>query len=89
MLGENALPAIFTVTTYTSYSSSDYNGFRPIPARPRRSSGTRRRRAVVADFTGPGRAAKLETRRFATLAEYREGDRAGRSTACSSTTTSS
>jgi hypothetical protein len=28
-LGENSAPAIFTVNTYTNYSSSDYNGFRP------------------------------------------------------------
>jgi hypothetical protein len=29
ILGENAYPAIFSVNTYTSYSESDYNGFRP------------------------------------------------------------
>ena len=29
ILGENALPAIFNVTTFTQYTSSDYNGFRP------------------------------------------------------------
>jgi hypothetical protein len=31
ILGENAFPAIFSVNTYTSYSESDYNGFRPNP----------------------------------------------------------
>ena len=31
ILGESALPAIFAVTTFTSYTSSDYNGFRPNP----------------------------------------------------------
>ena len=31
MLGENSAPAIFSVTTNTNYSSSDYNGFRPNP----------------------------------------------------------
>jgi hypothetical protein len=31
MLGENSAPAIFSVTTYTNYSSSDYNGFRLNP----------------------------------------------------------
>jgi hypothetical protein len=30
-LGENSAPSIFSVTTYTNYSSSDYNGFRPNP----------------------------------------------------------
>ena len=28
-LGENSAPAIFSVNTYTNYTSSDYNGFRP------------------------------------------------------------
>jgi len=31
MLGQNAAPAIFSVTTNTGYSSSDHNGFRPNP----------------------------------------------------------
>src|SRR5882724_5905641 len=31
MLGQNSAPAILAVTTYTNYSSSDYNGFRPNP----------------------------------------------------------
>lgn len=31
MLGQNSQPAIFAVTTYTNYSSSDYNGFRLNP----------------------------------------------------------
>jgi hypothetical protein len=31
ILGQNAAPAIFNVNTYTNYTSSDYNGFRPNP----------------------------------------------------------
>src|SRR5271155_2801527 len=31
ILGEKAFPAVFSVNTYTSYSESDYNGFRPNP----------------------------------------------------------
>src|SRR5262249_40873937 len=31
ILGENSAPAIFSVTTFTNYSSSDYNGFRLNP----------------------------------------------------------
>jgi hypothetical protein len=31
MLGQNSQPAIFFVSTYTNYSSSDYNGFRVNP----------------------------------------------------------
>jgi len=29
ILGENSSPSIFSVNTFTNYSSSDYNGFRP------------------------------------------------------------
>jgi hypothetical protein len=31
MLGQSTAPAIFSVTTSTAYTSSDYNGFRPNP----------------------------------------------------------
>ena len=31
ILGQSTAPAIFSVTTSTPYSSSDYNGFRPNP----------------------------------------------------------
>jgi hypothetical protein len=31
MLGQSTAPAIFSVTTLTPYTSSDYNGFRPNP----------------------------------------------------------
>ena len=70
ILGESALPAIFAVTTFTSYTSSDYNGFRPNPGAAASFEWNSPPQPVVADFTGPGRAAKLETRRFGTLAEY-------------------
>jgi hypothetical protein len=70
MLGENALPAIFAVTTFTNYTSSDYNGFRPNPGAKTSFEWTSPPLPVVADFTGPDRAAQLETRRFASLAEY-------------------
>ena len=70
ILGESALPAIFAVTTFTSYTSSDYNGFRPNPGAATSFEWNSPPPPVVADFTGPGRAAKLETRRFATLGEY-------------------
>ena len=30
-LGQNSAPAIFSVNTYTNYTSSDHNGFRPNP----------------------------------------------------------
>jgi hypothetical protein len=70
MLGQNSAPAIFSVNTFTSYSSSDYNGFRPNPGKNPSFEWTSPPPGVIADFTGPAGAAKLETRRFATLDDY-------------------
>jgi hypothetical protein len=70
MLGENAAPAILSVTTFTSYTSSDYNGFRQNPGVEASFQWTAPARGVVADYPGPGHMPTLETRRFATLAEY-------------------
>ena len=82
-LGENSAPAIFSVNTYTNYTSSDYNGFRPNPGAPISfqwnsppvgGAGRLQRH----DAGGAGAAtATLETRPFATLAEYSRGDGAG------------
>ena len=69
-LGENAAPAIFAVTTFTNYTSSDYNGFRPNPGAKVSFQWNSPPRDVAADFTGPGHTARLENRSFATLAEY-------------------
>ena len=58
-LGENSTPAIFSVNTYTNYSSSDYNGFRPNPGAPYSFAWNSPASAVAADFSsllrGPGR----------------------------------
>jgi hypothetical protein len=77
MLGENSSPAIFSVNTNTNYSSSDYNGFRVNPGAAYSFQWTSPPWGVRADYTAllavPGRggvSATLETRRFATLAEY-------------------
>ncbi|HVG71573.1 MAG TPA: hypothetical protein VM819_11715 [Vicinamibacterales bacterium] len=70
MLGENALPAIFSVTTFTNYTSSDYNGFRPNAGAATSFEWSSPPAGTSADFTAPGRTARLETRRFPTLAEY-------------------
>ena len=76
MLGENSAPAIFSVNTFTNYTSSDYNGFRPNPGAtasfqwnspPRRHVGGLHRARVTA---AGRRAAALQRREFATLAEY-------------------
>ena len=83
LLGENSAPAIFSVSTNTNYSSSDYNGFRPNPGATRSFQWNSPPASVVADYgqtgnraaapgggEGDGANRALETRRFATLAEY-------------------
>ena len=79
MLGENSVPAIFTVNTNTNYSSSDYNGFRPNPGAPFSFEWNSPRSDARADYSGliaaggrGGAAANsaLLARRFQTLAEY-------------------
>jgi hypothetical protein len=78
MLGENSAPAIFSVNTYTNYSSSDYNGFRPNPGATYSFQWNSPPFGVQADYRslieppGAGRSgsASLEVRRFGTLSEY-------------------
>ena len=70
ILGENSTPALFSVNTFTNYTSSDYNGFRPNPGAPSSFQWNSPRAGVAADYTGPDRRAALETRRFATLEHY-------------------
>jgi hypothetical protein len=70
MLGQNSAPAILSVNSFTSYTSSDYNGFRQNPGAPTSFEWNGPPVGVIADFTRPGHAAKLETRRFGSLSEY-------------------
>ncbi len=70
MLGQNAAPAILSVSTFTNYTSSDYNGFRVNPGSKSAFEWAAPPAGVPSDFTGPGHNAKLETRRFTSLAEY-------------------
>jgi hypothetical protein len=65
ILGQGAFPEIFTTDTFTNYSSSDYNGFRPNPGSKESFVWNSPPRGVVADFTS-----NREVRRFATLREY-------------------
>ena len=68
ILGSNALPSLFAVTTYSNDSSSDYNGFRVTGAEPFQwnapPAGVAR---VPVDGSGP---VKLETRKYPTLEAY-------------------
>jgi hypothetical protein len=70
MLGQNSNPTIFSVSTNTNYTSSDYNGFRPNPGAAVSFRWTSPPFAVAMDPLGPNRRPALETREFASLAEY-------------------
>ncbi|HEX7794207.1 MAG TPA: hypothetical protein VF456_07655 [Vicinamibacterales bacterium] len=75
-LGENSAPAIFSVNTFTNYTSSDYNGFRLNPGAENSFGWSSPPFTKAADFSGMGQpganaaTSKLETRAFKTLAEY-------------------
>lgn len=79
MLGQNSAPAILAVTTYTNYSSSDYNGFRPNPGADYSFQWTSPEWGLSQDYrdllasTGADQNPRnkvLPVRRFKTLAEY-------------------
>src|SRR5581483_1515816 len=70
ILGENTQPAIFSVNTFTNYTSSDYNGFRPNPGAPTSFEWSSPAAGVPADYAGPGHRAALQTRTFPTLEQY-------------------
>jgi hypothetical protein len=65
MLGQGAFAEIFTVDTFTNYSSSDYNGFRPNPGAKDAFGWNSPAPGVLADYTKDRVA-----RRFASLKEY-------------------
>jgi len=78
-LGENSAPAIFNINTFTNYSSSDYNGFRPNPGAAFSFAWNSPPWTTAADYStllrgrgaGPQAGpAALETRQFKTLDEY-------------------
>jgi hypothetical protein len=65
ILGQGAFPEVFTVDTFTNYSSSDYNGFRPNTGQKDAFGWNSPPRGAVADF-----AKDREARRFGSLADY-------------------
>jgi hypothetical protein len=70
MLGQNSSPTIFSITTNTNYTSSDYNGFRPNPGAAVSFRWNSPPADVAMDTLGPGRQPRLETREYADLAQY-------------------
>ena len=65
ILGQGAWPEIFTMDTFTNYSSSDYNGFRPNPGAKDAFGWNSPPAGVVADYKSDRQA-----RRYASLKEY-------------------
>lgn len=65
ILGQGTADEIFAVDTFTSYSDSDYNGFRPNPGKASAFALTQPEAGKLTDFTG-----KLQKQSFATLADY-------------------
>jgi hypothetical protein len=65
ILGDDWGTAVLALNTYTNYSSSDYNGFRPNSGAAYAFEWDSPPFAVRADYQGKG-----ETRRYATLQEY-------------------
>ncbi len=70
ILGENAAPEIFNVTTFTAYTSSDFNGFRPNPGAASAFRWSAPPEGVSADYNGFGHTAQLLARQFATFEDY-------------------
>jgi len=67
ILAQGAFDPVFAVTTYTNYSSSDYNGFRPNPGKADSFEWNSPPFAVHSDFQGTPVA-----RRYPSLEAYRD-----------------
>ena len=67
ILGRSEIPEIFTVDTFTNYSTSDYNGFRPNENADFSFMWRSPPFSIRADYT-----AKREERKFKTLQAYSE-----------------
>jgi hypothetical protein len=61
---------LFSMTTNTNYSSSDYNGFGPMPGVSGAFQWNSPPLDVAADYPAPGHTPILQTREFATLEAY-------------------
>ena len=73
ILGENSQPAIFAITTFTNYTSSDYNGYRVNPGSDPAFQWTSPGAGIRSDYPRPNYSPKMETRRFATLEAFAAG----------------
>jgi hypothetical protein len=71
MLGQNSSPTVFSVITNTNYTSSDHNGFRLNPGAKVSFRWNSPKFEIPMVLAGPGGGEEqLETREFASLADY-------------------
>jgi len=70
ILGQHSAPAVFSVNTYTQYTSSDYNGFRPNSESDVAFSWALPSSGARAQYNGPDGEASLESRDFETLEAF-------------------
>ena len=68
--GQAGTAPLFSMSTNTNYSSSDYNGFGPMPGAAVSFRWDSPPLDVLADYPAPGHTPELEMREFATLAAY-------------------
>jgi hypothetical protein len=70
ILGQHSAATVFSVNTYTRYTSSDYNGFRPNAESDVAFSWALPSSGATAEFNGPAKEVSLERREFETLEAY-------------------
>jgi len=70
ILGQHSAPAIFSINTYTRYTSSDYNGFRPNEESDVAFEWALPASGAVAEFNTPTGNVELDRRQFASLEDY-------------------
>jgi len=70
ILGQHAAPAVFSVNTYTRYSSSDYNGFRPNTDSDVAFEWALPASGATADFNSPDHNVTLDRQSFGSLEDY-------------------
>ena len=63
-------PILFGITTYTNYTSSDYNGFGPVAGAQVNFTWSSPALELQADYPGPGRRPVLQNRQFGSLDDY-------------------
>ncbi|MGW8369458.1 MAG: hypothetical protein ACWGPN_12370, partial [Gammaproteobacteria bacterium] len=68
--GQAGAAPLFSMTTYTNYSSSDYNGFGPAPDTDVLFRWDSPPFDVQADYPAPGHSPALQTREFNSLSAY-------------------